>query len=144
MIGVRDLNDGSPPFSADAAEISDHGGPPRQGVLTQECTIRLYALSESGQPPMTSSSASAPADDLTSAQGRRQRSRIGLVTIGGHFDPAVATALKVLAAQQGTTVQALMGRAFNDLLERHGFGRPASEAPLPRGAAAPRGMSSGE
>jgi hypothetical protein len=32
-----------------------------------------------------------------------------------------------------TTVQALIGRALNDLLERSGFGRPASEKVLPRG-----------
>lgn len=69
---------------------------------------------------------------------RAQRSRVGMVWIGGYFDPAVALALKTLALKEGTTVQALIGRAFNDLLERAGHGRPASETVLPRGGAAQR------
>jgi hypothetical protein len=60
------------------------------------------------------------------------------VWIGGYFDPAASTALKMLALQERTTAQALLGRALNDLLERHGFGRPASELVLPRGGAAHR------
>ncbi len=44
-------------------------------------------------------------------------------------------ALKGLALEQDTTVQTLLARAINDLLEKHGHGRPASEAPLPRGGA---------
>ena len=67
-----------------------------------------------------------------------QRSRIGAVWVGGYFDPAVTRALKALALQEGLTVQALIGRALNDLLERGGHGRPASEAVLPRGGAAHR------
>jgi hypothetical protein len=78
--------------------------------------------------------ASSPIPATTPAQ----RSRIGTVWVGGHFDPAVARALKMLALQEGTTVQALIGKAFNDLLERAGLGRPASETVLPRGGAAQR------
>lgn len=87
----------------------------------------------------------APSDDAVkeasvSAPGMTagQRSRVGTVWLGGYFDPAVVHALKTLALQQGTTVQALIGRALNDLLERAGHGRPASEAVLPRGGAAHR------
>jgi hypothetical protein len=56
--------------------------------------------------------------------------------VGGYYDPTVSQALKMLALKQGTTVQALIGRALNDLLDRHGMGRPAGETVLPRGAAA--------
>ena len=67
-----------------------------------------------------------------------QPSRQKTVWVGGHFDPAVAFALKTLALQEGTTAQALIGRALNDLLEKHRLGRPASETVLPRGGAAQR------
>ena len=46
--------------------------------------------------------------------------------------------MKTLALNQGTTVQALIGQALNNLLEPHGLGRPASEVVLPRGGAAQR------
>ena len=58
--------------------------------------------------------------------------------VGGHFDPAVVKALKTLALREGTTVQALIGRALNNLLDQAGLGRPASETVLPRGGAAHR------
>ncbi|CAH2603443.1 conserved protein of unknown function [Rhodovastum atsumiense] len=70
------------------------------------------------------------------AGSRRQPSRIGAVWVGAHFDPAVKRALRMLAAAQDTTVQALLARAINDLLEHHGHGRPADEAVRPRGGAA--------
>jgi hypothetical protein len=50
----------------------------------------------------------------------------------------VPLALKTLALREGTTVQALVAHALNDLLERAGLGRPASEAMPPRGGAAHR------
>jgi hypothetical protein len=67
-----------------------------------------------------------------------QRSRIGAVWLGGYFDPSVSRALKTVALHEGTTVQALIGKALNDLLERSGHGRPASETVRPRGGAAQR------
>jgi hypothetical protein len=66
----------------------------------------------------------------------RHLSRVGKRLIAGYFDPAVPRALKRLALEQDTTMQTLLARAINDLLEKHGRGRPASEAPLPRGGAA--------
>ena len=63
----------------------------------------------------------------------RQLSRAGKRLVGGHYDGAVLKALKELALQQDTTVQALLARAINDLLEKHGRPRLASEALLPRG-----------
>ncbi len=66
----------------------------------------------------------------------RQLYRVGKRLIGGHFEAAVAKALKRVALEQDTTVQLLLARAINDLLERHGEGRPASETPPLRGGAA--------
>ena len=81
-----------------------------------------------GRPPSSAFEAAAAA----------QPSRVKTVWVGGHFDPAVAFALKSLALREGTTAQALIGRALNDLLEKHQLGRPASETVLPRGGAAQR------
>jgi hypothetical protein len=76
------------------------------------------------------------AEAAEAASVSRHISRVGKRVISGYFDAAVARALKGLAVEQDTTVQALLARAINDLLERNGKGRPASEAPLPRGGAA--------
>jgi hypothetical protein len=65
-----------------------------------------------------------------------QPSRIGKRVIAGHFDQKVAKALKVLAAQEDTTVQLLLAKAINDLTEKKGLGRLADETPQPRGLAA--------
>ena len=40
--------------------------------------------------------------------------------VGGHFTSDLSRAVKVLAAEQGTTVQALVGEALDDLLRKHG------------------------
>ncbi len=100
-----------------------------------------FALTERMSRPPPAAPPDPAADPAPVSSKRRpaasaQRSRIGTAWVGGYFDPAVAQSLKMVALQQGTTVQALIGRALNDLLERHGMGRPASEAVLPRGAAA--------
>ncbi len=101
----------------------------------------IFALSER-MPRSPSDTTSDPAADSASASPKRraatsaQRSRIGAAWVGGYFDPAVSLGLKMLALKEGTTVQALIGRALNDRLESHGLGRPASETVLPRGAAA--------
>jgi hypothetical protein len=67
-----------------------------------------------------------------------QQSRQGKRVVSGYFDPAVAQALRTLAAELDTTVQSVMARAFNDFLEKYGRGRPADETPLARGGAAHR------
>ena len=90
------------------------------------------------RPPATPDPRPADAAAADPDGRRTQRSRMGQTWLGGYFAPEVTFAIKTLALRQGTTVQALIGRALNDLLEKHGFGRPASEQALPRGAAARR------
>ena len=46
--------------------------------------------------------------------------------VGGHFTAELSRAVKVLAAEQGTTVQALVGEAL-DLLLRHYGKHPMGE-----------------
>lgn len=40
-------------------------------------------------------------------------SRSGRVLVGGHFAPEVQTALKIIAAEERSTVQALLAEAIN-------------------------------
>lgn len=72
------------------------------------------------------------------ASGSEQPSRAGKRSVGGHFEPKVAQAIRVLAAQKDTTVQVILAQALNDFFQKNGLERLADEQPLPRGAAARR------
>lgn len=45
-------------------------------------------------------------------------SRSGRVLVGGHFAPEVQTALKVIAAEERTTVQALLAEGINTVFAK--------------------------
>jgi hypothetical protein len=47
-------------------------------------------------------------------------SRVGKRQIGAHFAPEVGRAMKLLAAEHDSTVQALMREALNDLFVKYG------------------------
>ena len=47
-------------------------------------------------------------------------SREGKSNVTGYFDPAVKRQLRILAAEQDTTIQALLGEALNDLFAKCG------------------------
>lgn len=51
-----------------------------------------------------------------------QAGRQGTKLIGGHFAPEVSTQLRILAAEEGTTVQSLLGEALDDLFVKKGRG----------------------
>jgi len=54
------------------------------------------------------------------ASARVSSSRAGRVLVGGHFAPEVQTALKVIAAEERTTVQALLAEGINTVFaKRH-------------------------
>jgi len=57
---------------------------------------------------------------LPVALPQRRPSRSDKKVIAGHFPPAAAKALALLALERDTTLQALMAEAFNDLLRKHG------------------------
>ena len=47
-------------------------------------------------------------------------SRDGRVLVGGHFAPQVQTALKIIAAEERTTIQALFSEGINTIFaKRH-------------------------
>ncbi len=47
-------------------------------------------------------------------------SRSGRVLVGGHFAPEVQTALKIVAAEERTTVQALLTEGINTIFAKRG------------------------
>src|SRR3546814_20058889 len=53
--------------------------------------------------------------------------RQGTNLIGGHCPPEVSTQLRIIAAEEGTTVQSLLGEALDDLFVKKGRGRITSE-----------------
>ena len=68
------------------------------------------------QAPLRASSAPRPA----LAPKAAAPSRTGRVLVGGHFAPEVQTALKIIAAEERTTIQALLAEAINTVFaKRH-------------------------
>ncbi len=60
---------------------------------------------ESGPPPSRAGSAG---------------SRSGRVLVGGHFASEVQRALRIIAAEEGTTVQALLAEGINTVFAKRG------------------------
>ena len=56
--------------------------------------------------------------DLQPAQRPVKAARSGRVLIGGHFAPQVQTALKIIAAEERTTMQALLAEAINTVFAK--------------------------
>lgn len=55
----------------------------------------------------------------TGAKAGRQ-DRAGKMMVGGHFSHQLGRTVKVLAAENGVTVQSLVGEALDDLLRKYG------------------------
>ena len=56
----------------------------------------------------------------------KRGARAGLVVVAGHFPPQISIRLKMLAAEQRSTVQALLGEAI-DLLFARRRGSPLAQ-----------------
>lgn len=74
-----------------------------------------------GEPPATAVIALPASTPPKAAPSGRQGTKL----IGGHFAPEVSTQLRILAAEEGTTVQNLLAEALNDLFVKKGRGRVA-------------------
>ena len=78
------------------------------------------ALNRPTAPPPA---VAAPVSEAAAAPETRKgpaRSRTGRVLVAGHFSPQVQIALKVIAAEERTTVQALLAEGINTILARRG------------------------
>ena len=58
--------------------------------------------------------------DADAPRARRTASREGTVLIGGHFPPEVKQRLRMIAAEEGTTSQALLEEALDLLFIKKG------------------------
>ena len=68
--------------------------------------------------PVTAAAAPAEVAPQASAGKPLPPSRAGRVLIGGHFVPEVQTALKIVAAEERTSVQALLAEGINAVFAR--------------------------
>ena len=69
-------------------------------------------------PPAPAAAPNTPASPPDAKAPRQDRA--GKIMVGGHFSVELSRSIKVLAAEQGTTVQALVGEALDLLLRHHG------------------------
>jgi hypothetical protein len=80
---------------------------PKQNPLTQG--LEQYSQAAKARSPTT------PTPRRNSAP-----SRVGRVLVGGHFAPEVQTALKIIAAEERTTIQSLLAEGINTVFaKRH-------------------------
>ena len=77
-------------------------------------------------PEVPALPAAAPAKE---AAGEKPpaAARRGTKLIGGHFAPEVSTQLRIIAAEEGATVQALLAEALDDLFVKKGTSRIAGK-----------------
>jgi hypothetical protein len=66
------------------------------------------------------SAAAAATSDLAVARAGGVGSRSGRVLVGGHFASEVQRALRITAAEEGTTVQALLAEGINTVFAKRG------------------------
>lgn len=62
----------------------------------------------------------APSGQQKASVPLPSKGREGKKLIGGHFAPEISTQLRILAAEENTTVQALLEEAISDLLTKKG------------------------
>lgn len=65
-----------------------------------------------------------PAAPLTepsqATPSRVRKPREGKRLVGGYFSPELSRAMNMLSAEQGISIQALLGEAIDDLMRKHG------------------------
>jgi hypothetical protein len=61
-----------------------------------------------------------PTPELPAAQAGSGGSRSGRVLVGGHFAAEVQRALRIIAAEEGSTVQALLAEGINTVFAKRG------------------------
>ena len=100
--------------------------PLSQGLSQQVRQAAPVAVVAASASPSSTAPAAAPR-----AAKSVPPSRAGRVLIGGHFAPEVQTELKVLAAQERTTVQQLVAEGINAVFARRHKPQIAALSPQP-------------
>ena len=78
----------------------------------------LNQLSRRGAPANTAPVVVETVD--SGSRPKRAAAREGRVLVGGFFSPEVQTALKILAAEERTTLQSLLAEAINTVFAKRG------------------------
>lgn len=102
-----------------AERLAAVAGPPAQPAamiereITQLDTARATAMQA---PRVKKPAAVAPAPEPAAAP----KARDGKVMVAGYFSPQMAKAVKLLAVERDTTVQALIGEGLDTILHKYG------------------------
>lgn len=91
-----------------------------KGNALQAMLDRAKVAAEPATPPLAPKA--EPVAEKPVAAARR-----GTKLIGGHFAPEVSTQLRILAAEEGVTVQSLLAEALDDLFVKKGRSRVAGK-----------------
>ena len=73
--------------------------------------------SSKAQPPVRTAKIT---EDLAEANPHYRPGRASKTNVTGYFSPEVKKQLRLLAAEQGTTIQSLLAEALNGLFAAHG------------------------
>ena len=83
----------------------------------------LQAVLDRAKASVEPVESSAPLPDRVTPEPIAKQSsstRQGTKLIGGHFAPEVSTQLRIIAAEESTTVQSLLAEALDDLFVKKG------------------------
>ncbi len=98
----------------------------RPNPLTQGLNQQIRRAEPVAAAPVT------VANQTTASKGVPP-SRVGRVLIGGHFAPEVQTALKIVAAEERTSIQALLTEGINAVFAKRHKAQIASLSAQPSG-----------
>ena len=79
-----------------------------------------FAAIKSEKTKPAPAAAPAPGNSDAAAAPTKAPARIGKKAVSGYFSPEMSRGLHLLALEQGTSLQALMGEAFDDLMRKYG------------------------
>jgi hypothetical protein len=79
-----------------------------------------FAAIKSEKPKPRPPLAANAADVEPPTERVKTPARSGKKAVSGYFSPDVSRALHLLAIEQGSSLQALMGEAFDDLMRKYG------------------------
>lgn len=95
-----------------------------QALLQQQLTPTPGATpAPAPQPEASEAAASEPVKKAAKPAKFTRPSRTGTKFVGGHFDPKVAKAMRLMAAEDDTSIQALLEEAIDLLFVKKGKGR---------------------
>jgi hypothetical protein len=79
-----------------------------------------FAAIKTERAARPSGQAEPPSLPVPTPPAAKAPARIGKKAVSGYFSPEVSRGLHLLALEQATSLQALMGEAFDDLMRKYG------------------------